>query len=378
MSEELGKPIVIDNGTGLTKVGFAGEDSPRYVFPTLIGYPKHATITDVGAYQKEYFIGDEAQRLRGVLKLVYPIEHGIITDWDALKKIWAYTFYDLLRVDPSEHPVLLTEAPLNPRQNREKMAEIMFNEFNVPALYVAMQAALSLYASGRTTGLVVDIGDGVTHIVPIWEGFAIDKGIKRVNLAGRDITRYLLTLLYQRGYQFESSAEFEIVRDIKEKMCYVALDLEKELQVADKMGAAFEKPYILPNGETLMIGAEMFLAPEVLFNPGVIGKETEPLHKLILSSIRSCAIDLQRDLLANIVLSGGTTMLKGLKERLYKEIKEEVPENVEVKIIAPVERATSVWIGGSILASLSGFSRYWVTKKEIEEKGIKIIHRCTM
>jgi len=370
------KPIVLDNGTGFTKNGFAGEDQPRSVWPTCIGYPKYTSImTDVEHHTREYYIGEEALNLRGVLRLVYPIEHGVVTDWDAMEKIWHYTFFNDLRVDPSEHPVLLTEPPLNPRENREKIAEIMFETFNTPAVYVAMQAVLSLYASGRTTGLVVDSGDGVTHIVPIYEGFALTHAITRIDLAGRDISEYLRRLLRQRGYSFVSTAEKEIVRDIKEKLCYVALDPEKELKLAEKV-SGIEKTYVLPDGETITVGAERFLAPEVFFNPGVIGLDSPPLDEVIVDTVKKCDVDLRRELYGNIVLSGGSTMFPGLKERLHKELSELVPENVEIKIIAPPERQYSVWIGGSILASLRTFQKMWVTKKEYQEGGAAVIHRC--
>ena len=370
------KPLVIDNGTGFTKNGFAGEDQPRSVFPTIIGYPKYQIImTDVEHYVREYYIGEEAINLRGVLKLVYPVEHGQVQDWDAMERIWHYTFYNDLRVNPNEHPVLLTEPPLNKNQNKEKMAELMFDTFNVPAMYISMQAILSLYASGRTTGIVVDSGDGVTHIVPVYEGFAISHAIHRSDIGGRDITDYLRRLLRQRGYSLSSSAEREIVRDIKERLCYVALDPEKELKLAEKV-SGMEKTYTLPDGETLTIGAERFMAPELFFNPGAIGSEENPLDELIYRSIQNCDVDLRRDLYANIVLSGGSTMFPGLKERLHKELTELVPETMEVKIIAPPERRYSVWIGGSILSSLKTFAKLWVTRKEYREIGPTSVYRC--
>jgi actin beta/gamma 1 len=370
------KPLVIDNGTGFTKNGFAGEDQPRSVFPTIIGYPKYQIImTDVEHYVREYYIGEEAINLRGVLKLVYPVEHGQVQDWDAMERIWHYTFYNDLRVNPNEHPVLLTEPPLNKNQNKEKMAELMFDTFNVPAMYISMQAILSLYASGRTTGIVVDSGDGVTHIVPVYEGFAISHAIHRSDIGGRDVTDYLRRLLRQRGYSLSSSAEREIVRDIKERLCYVALDPEKELKLAEKV-SGMEKTYTLPDGETLTIGAERFMAPELFFNPGAIGSEENPLDELIYRSIQNCDVDLRRDLYANIVLSGGSTMFPGLKERLHKELTELVPETMEVKIIAPPERRYSVWIGGSILSSLKTFAKLWVTRKEYREIGPTSVYRC--
>ncbi len=370
------KAIVIDNGTGITKSGFSGEDQPRSVFPTLIGTPKYGkSMIDVGHFTRDYYIGEEAMQLKGLMKFHFPIEHGVVDDWPTMEKIWHYTFYTDLRVDPSEHPVLLTEAPLNPRRNREKMAEIMFETFNVPALYIAMQAVLSLYASGRTTGCVLDIGDGVSHIVPIFEGFALSHAIQRIDLAGRDVTIYLKRLLRQRGYPFSTSAEMEIVRDIKEKLCYVAIDPEKEIMLSKKV-AGMEKSYMLPDGEVVSIGLERFIAPECFFNPSVLGKELEPLDDVIVGAISECDVDLRRELYSNIVLSGGSTMFPGVKERLTKEIKEQIPESIDLKILAPPERMYSVWIGGSILSSLKTFHRMWITRREYKEMGPSVIHRC--
>ncbi|TXT63512.1 MAG: Actin-/Arp1-/Arp2-/Arp3-related protein [Promethearchaeota archaeon] len=370
------RALVLDNGTGITKNGFGGEDQPRSVFPTLVGHPKYGNIMpELEAYSREWYIGEDAIKLKGVMKLDFPITHGQVSDWPAMERIWHYTFYTDLRIDPSEHPVLLTEPPLNPRDNREKMTEIMFETFNVPALYIATQAVLSLYASGRTTGCVIDIGDGVSHIVPIFEGFALSHAIERIDLAGRDVTQYLKRLLRQNGISLVTAAETEIVRDIKEKLAYVALDPEKEVEMSKRV-AGMEKAYMLPDGETIRVGLERFLAPECLFNPSVIGKELPPLDDLVVNSINECEMDLRRDLYSNIVLSGGSTMFPGIKERLVKEIREQIPESVEVKIIAPPERMYSVWIGGSILSSLKTFHRMWITRREYKEMGPSIIHRC--
>jgi len=370
------KPLVLDNGTGISKNGFAGEDQPRSVFPTALGVPKyHNVFSEYKHFSRDYYIGQEAMELKGLMKLNFPIEHGIVDDWKAMEKLWHYTFYTDLRVDPSEHPVLLTEAPLNPRANRERIGEIMFETFNVPAMYVATQAVLSLYASGSVTGCVIDIGDGVSHIVPIVEGFALSHAIERVDLAGRDITTYLQRLLRQNGVSLINSAEKEIVRDIKEKLCYVALDPEKEIMLSKKV-SGMEKSYMLPDGETVSVGLERFLAPEAFFNPSVVGKELQPLDDLIVGAISECDVDLRRDLFSNIVLSGGSTMFPGIKERLIREIKEQIPDSVDVRIISPPERMYSVWIGGSILASLKTFNRMWITRREYKEMGPQVIHRC--
>ncbi|ELT93218.1 hypothetical protein CAPTEDRAFT_101436, partial [Capitella teleta] len=210
-----------------------------------------------------------SQEHRGLLTIRHPMEHGIVQDWNEMERIWQYIYSkDQLQTFSEEHPVLLTEAPLNPRRNREKAAEVFFETFNVPALFISMQAVLSLYASGRTTGVVLDSGDGVSHAVPIYEGFAMPHSIMRTDIAGRDVTRFLRLLLRKEGHNFHTSAEFEIVRTIKERACYLSTNPQKE----ETVDSVEKQQYTLPDGSSLEIGPSRFRAPELLFPTDLIGE----------------------------------------------------------------------------------------------------------
>lgn len=366
-------PCVIDNGSGMVKAGLGGQDAPSNVFPSIIGRPKHAGAM-VGMEQKDIYVGDEAQAKRGILQLSYPIAQGIISSWEEMEQIWNHCFYNELRINPADYPILLTEAPKNPKTNREKMIQMMFENFECQAAYIQIQAILSLYASGRTTGIVMDSGDGVSHTVPIYEGYALPHAVLRLDLAGRHLTEHMASLLTGAGYSFTSSAEKENVREMKEKLCYIAYDYPEELAKAEETDEC-ETTYELPDGQTVTVSKERFMCPEALFNPGMTGKEAVGIHAITYDSIMKCDLDIRKDLYANVVLSGGTTMYEGIGERMTKEVTALAPSTMSIKIIAPPERKFSVWIGGSILSSLSTFASQWITKEEYEETGPSIVHR---
>jgi len=256
----------------------------------------------------------------------------------------------------------------------KKITQTLFESFAVPAMYVAIEAILSLYSSGRTTGLIIDSGDGVTHVMSIYSGYAFSNAIARVDLAGRDLTDYLARLLTERGCAFISTAEREIIRDIKENVGYVACDFQAEIE-SSLLSKTVEKQYKLPDGQVITVGNERFRCSEVLFNPSLIGVEGCGIHQLVYNSIMKSDIDIRKSLYLNIVISGGSTMFPGITDRLHKEITELAPKTMRNKIIAPPERKYSVWIGGSILASLSTFQQMWISKEEYDESGPNIANR---
>jgi centractin len=373
MATDGNQPIVIDNGSGVIKAGFAGVDKPKVVFRSCVGRIKHERIMPGGALEgSDVFIGSKVDEHRGVLKIGYPMENGIVQNWGDMERLWTYTYSkENLNVSSSEHPVLLTEPPLNPFSNREKAAELFFEGLNVPAFYCSIQAILSLFASGRTTGVVLDVGDGVSHVVPVYEGLILPHAIMRMDVAGRAVTTHLQRLLRRNGYTFHTSSELEVVREIKESCCVVAANPNKLDDYAQP-----KHSYKLPDGSLIELSSDILCrAPEILFRPDLIGLEYRGVHDAVVTSIMRTDLDLRRRLFSQIVLSGGSTLFHGFGDRLLQEVRKHhfAPKEAKIRIAAPPERLFTTWIGGSILASLSTFKTLWVSKSDYNEHGSRIL-----
>jgi len=376
---------VCDNGTGFVKCGFGGDNFPQYIFPSMIGKPLmryEEEFKDVEL--KDVMVGDECAKYRHMLETSYPVENGIVKDWVGMKHLYDYTFAERMKIDPKNHKILLTEPPLNPRENQAKMLSAMFEVYGFQAAKVNIQAMLVLYAQGLLTGVVVDSGDGVTHVVPVWEGICPPTLIKRLNVAGRHITRQLIKLLQVRGYAFNRSADFETVRQIKEKLCFVGYDLEVEKRLALET-TTLNTSYTLPDGRVIKMSMERYEAPEVLFNPHLIDEEKPGMQHLLFNMIQEADVDLRPSFYQHIVLSGGSTMFPGLPSRLEKEMKELYLEKVlkgdksrlskfKLRIEDPPRRKHMVFLGGSVLADImKDRPEFWISQKEWKEQGERII-----
>jgi actin-related protein 2 len=388
MSIPSNKVVVCDNGTGFVKCGFAGANFPAAIFPSMVGRPILRSEEKIDNVQmKDIMVGDEAAKLRTMLQITYPLDNGIIRNWEDMQYVWDYTFQEKLKVNPRESKIMLTEAPMNPTQNRKKMIEVMFEKYGFKACYIAIQAVLTLYAQGLLTGVVVDSGDGVTHIVPVYEGFALPHLTRRLDVAGRDVTRYLIKLLLLRGYAFNRTADFETVRQIKEKLCYMGYDLELEKRLALETTVLVQS-YTLPDGREIRVGGERFEAPEVLFEPHLIDVEGAGMAEQLFDCINKADVDTRPEFYNHIVLSGGSTMYPGLPSRLEKEIKKLYFDKVargnkqqlakfKCRIEDPPRRKHMVFLGGAVLAEImKDKDHFWMNKSEYDEQGENVLKKC--
>ncbi|CAR29155.1 hypothetical protein ZYGR_0Z00760 [Zygosaccharomyces rouxii] len=449
--------VVMDNGTGLTKLGFAGNDSPSWIFPTAIAnaassnakntasssstggaglaasstggssaasnpYFTNATSTTNfgnlttaslmsnnlsgkrGTEDLDFYIGNEALTAsQGAnYSLNYPIRHGQVENWDHMERFWENSIFKYLRTEPEDHFFLLTEPPLNPPENREQVAEIFFESFNCAGLYIAVQAVLALAASWTSskvvdrslTGTVIDSGDGVTHVIPVAEGYVIGSALKNIPIAGRDITQFIQSLLRERG---EVDTSLRTAERIKQEYCYVCPDIVKEFNKFDRDAEKFAQ-YVVENQDktrqkVVDIGYERFLAPEIFFNPEIASSDfLTPLPTVLDQTIQACPIDVRKGLYNNIVLSGGSTMFKDFGRRLQRDLKSIVNNRiaeterlsgarstgVDVQVISHRKQRNAVWFGGSLLAQTPEFKGYCHTKKDYEEYGPEIVRNFSL
>ncbi|KIR76332.1 actin binding protein [Cryptococcus gattii EJB2] len=428
-------PLVIDNGTGYTKMGFAGNSEPSFVFPTVIathqsggsgassssasgagrapppiaGKPSHLA-SKRGIEDLDFFIGDEAVANSKTYSLHYPIRHGMIENWDHMERLWEQSIFKYLRAEPEDHYVLLTEPPLNPPENRENTAEIMFESFNVQGLYIAVQAVLALAASWTSskvtertlTGVVIDSGDGVTHTIPVAEGYVIGSSIKYIPIAGRDITYFVQQLLRDRGEsaQIPPEDQLRVAEKIKEDYTYVCQDIVKEFKKYDsdpyKYFARFAGEHSVTGRKyDVDVGYERFLAPEIFFNPEIYSSDfLTPLPEVVDTVIQTSPIDVRRGLYKNIVLSGGSTMFKDFGKRLQRDVKGIVDgriagseersgslmksSGVEVNVISHKRQRYAVWYGGSLMASTPEFFNVSHSREDYQEYGPSLVRRFSV
>ncbi|KAJ8405847.1 hypothetical protein AAFF_G00312840 [Aldrovandia affinis] len=374
MDSQGRKVVVCDNGTGFVKCGFAGSNFPEHIFPALVGRPMIRSSTKVGNIEiKDLMVGEEASELRSLLEVSYPMENGMVRNWDDMHHLWDHTFGpDRLDISPPDCKILLTEPPMNPMKNRQKIVEVMFESYQFQGVYIAIQAVLTLYAQGLLTGVVVDSGDGVTHICPVYEGFSLPHLTRRLDIAGRDITRYLIKLLLLRGYAFNHSADFETVRMLKEKLCYVGYNIEQEQRLARETTVLVET-YMLPDGRVV--------------KPHLINVEGVGVAELLFNTIQAADIDTRSEFYKHIVLSGGSTMYPGLPSRVEREIKQLYLERVlkgdveklskfKIRIEDPPRRKHMVFLGGAVLADImKDKDSFWMSRAEYQEKGIGVLDK---
>ncbi|KAI5286098.1 Arp2/3 complex subunit, actin nucleation center [Ascosphaera acerosa] len=374
-------PIVLDGGTGFLK------NFPEHQFPSIVGRPilrSEEQAQDIVV--KDIMCGDDAAAARSMLQISYPMENGIVKKWDDMQHLWDYTFHEKLQIDPRGRKILLTEPPLNPVANRERMCELMLEHYGFGGVYVAIQAVLALYAQGLSSGVVVDSGDGVTHIVPVYESTVLNHLTRRLDVAGRDVTRNLIGLLTRRGYALNRTADFETVRQIKEKLCYVSYDLQLDQRLSEETTVLVES-YTLPDGRVIRVGSERFEAPECLFQPHLVDVDQPGVAETLFNMIQSADVDVRGSLYKAIVLSGGSSMYPGLPSRIEKELKQlwltrvlngdpERLDKFKVRIEDPPRRRHMVFLGGAVLANLlADRDNMWVSKQEWEEQGARALEK---
>lgn len=367
MSTDI-KTIVVDIGSSSMRA----EESPKYIFPLIIGRPK--TLTKTGSQQEDIYISSEALKNKEMNNIQYPIQHGIVSStWSDVEKIFNYTFNNKLHIDPTEYTILTTEAIKNPKTHREKLAELLFETFNFKSLFIGVQGILSLYSSGHFTGICLEIGDGATQVAPIYKGYLIPQAEYRINFGSCNITAFLQKILKERGYDFLSEDQTETIRDIKEKHTYIATDYDNELQKINK-SSKDDISYSIANGNTIKIHDEGLRCQELLFKPFLNDLDIDGVDKILFDSIKKCDRTLRKHMYENIILAGDATLTKGFTKRLEKEIKILAPKKANINICLLKDPRCSAWRGGSMYSSYDRFSQMVLQGDLYKEVGNSILH----
>lgn len=379
--------IVIDPGSAIFKAGFAGEEFPSVCLPSIVGTPKIFNEKDWLEMREkirqrskdpnsdpisDLKVGIEAVTDMLDLQLFYPIKRGRIEHFNEFEALIELAFINNLDVTPENTNVLIAEPPMHSHHSREKIGEIMFELLSVNGMKTMNESILSLYSSGRTTGLMVSSGDQISHVTPIYDGYIIDHAIQRINLGGRDVTHYLQRIMLERGYDFNSSAEHLIAGKIKEALCFVSPQFDDDIEIKE---SEFEETFELPDGSDITLGNERFRAPEILFDPMILGKEMNGITEMAYKSFSACPIDVKESLRKNVILSGGTTLFDGFGSRLADGLRKIDSQYRPFKVIETETRQFSPWMGGSVFASLSTFYEQVITREDYEEEGTRILHK---
>ncbi|NWI70382.1 ACL7A protein, partial [Todus mexicanus] len=360
------KSVVVDIGTGYFKCGFSGDPWPSCIVSSTAGEPVH----EAGSDQKETFVGRKCQNNSAPSTLTNPVRHGLVADWNCVQDILEYIFQTEMKIQTEYHTVLVSVPPLCSIAYKERYAEMMFEGFHVPAMHIAYQSQLSMYSYGKTSALVVESGHGASHVVPIYEGYIVRSITGGVDYAGFDITRYLMKLLNESGNVF-TEQQLNIVQDLKEKCCHTSLDLEQVLRWPVQKQ---QMDYELPDGRLVTVGKERFLSAEALFRPALLGSQQPGLLQLTLACLKKCDANIKTKMAGNILLCGGSTMMEGFANRFKMELAKVCPRDNLTTAVSP-QRKCSVWVGGSILASLHSFQDLWVYRNEYEERGPSCIFK---
>ena len=372
--------VIIDNGTNTIKAGFSDDDMPRVVIPTVLGKP----FSNTGGVPEEdeeineqidISVGEEALNKGGTLQLSRPITKGEIKDFSTMELIWKHIFFNELLTETKTHSVIVTEAPFAPSDNKKQMAEVLFDKLGVESLYIINTSSLALYANGKTTGTVVDIGYQTTSFVPIYEGFVLNHAVTKVDTGGKDLTDYFCHIIGLRddNDKFVNEGQKSMINELKEKICEVAEDYDS--QVKKCLDSKKEEIYNLPDGSKVRIAQEKYQCPELLFQPQFFQREHYGLHEQTFKSIKRCDDDIEKDLFQNVILCGGSSLFLKIRKKFEKELQSLAPTGKTVKVIAPPERKYSAWLGGAILSSMKKFkAAMFVSKKEYNENGYGIIN----